>query len=54
MAALSCLNDRLDQQAADRVVAPSVPASVTTSAAQQVGKAVVTLSQNMKESATGE
>lgn len=53
MAALSSLNDRLDQQAADRVVAPSVPASVTTSAAQQVGKAVVTLSQNMKESATG-
>jgi hypothetical protein len=53
MAALSSLAARFDQQAAASVVAPSVPAAVTTTAGQQVGKAASTFMGNMKEAETG-
>jgi hypothetical protein len=54
MEQLQLITERLDQQAAQQVVAPSVPASVATPAAQEAGRAVATMAQDMLGSDTGE
>jgi hypothetical protein len=54
MEKLLAITERLDQQAVPRVVAPSLPASVTTTAAQETGKAVASMAQNMLASESGE
>jgi hypothetical protein len=51
---LRSINDRLDQQAAQSVVVPAVPAALTTTTAQEVGKTVAALSEHMLAADSGE
>lgn len=54
MEQMLAITERLDQQAVPRVVAPSLPASLTTTAGQETGKAVASMAQSMLASESGE
>jgi hypothetical protein len=53
LALIGRISERLDQQAVPTVVVPAVPVTVTSVAAQEVGKAVALLSQHMLDATSG-